>query len=274
MRQSIGFTGYLSDEEAGTSYAKAREYLPQIGRFAAEDVYGGSIAVPYSQNRYSYCYNNPLVLVDGDGRKPTWKKLKKKVGETWEEFTKWLKTDDGKIIFTTVTIGTVGIGTTLFGHPEGLGVAIGSEVGAISNGISNKMVGGSFANGYVGGAVNGAITTFGYMQGGGIASSFFGGTIGTMVTKLLEAKDKGEQVDYSKIFLESAGVGLFQLSLAQMFLNPLDKSSAGLNGYIRGIGSFFKEDLSLVGGTSSGIFVDAMYEYISEIVNKKERRKE
>ncbi|MGN0271205.1 MAG: RHS repeat domain-containing protein [Lachnospiraceae bacterium] len=88
MRQSIGFTGYLSDEEAGTSYAKAREYLPQIGRFAAEDVYGGSIAVPYSQNRYSYCYNNPLVLVDGDGRKPTWKSIQEELDELGDKAKK------------------------------------------------------------------------------------------------------------------------------------------------------------------------------------------
>ena len=86
--QSIGFTGYLSDEEAGTSYAKAREYLPQIGRFAAEDVYGGSIAVPYSQNRYSYCYNNPLVLVDGDGRKPTWKSIQEELDELGDKAKK------------------------------------------------------------------------------------------------------------------------------------------------------------------------------------------
>ena len=62
--QPFGFTGYYKDPATGNYFAQAREYIPGEGRFAAEDVFCGSIGVPASLNRFMYCFNNPLSYWD------------------------------------------------------------------------------------------------------------------------------------------------------------------------------------------------------------------
>lgn len=68
MIQPFGFTGYQMDEVSGMYFAQARRYDAQAGRFISEDKVNGIIAVPYSLNMYTYCWNNPMMLVDLDGR--------------------------------------------------------------------------------------------------------------------------------------------------------------------------------------------------------------
>ena len=68
--QPFGYTGYRYDNVADTYFAQAREYVPGVGRFAGEDWIKGSIEQPFSLNQYGYCYGNPFVLVDYDGKKP------------------------------------------------------------------------------------------------------------------------------------------------------------------------------------------------------------
>ena len=70
--QPFGYTGYQRDEIAGTYYAQAREYLAESGRFAGQDLIAGFMDLPFSMNRYSYCFNTPVVLVDLDGAWPKW----------------------------------------------------------------------------------------------------------------------------------------------------------------------------------------------------------
>lgn len=66
--QPFGYTGYQADEIAGTYFAQAREYLPEMGRFAAKDKNkyikkekAGTI------NLYNYCMQNPLRWIDPRG---------------------------------------------------------------------------------------------------------------------------------------------------------------------------------------------------------------
>ncbi len=68
--QPFGYTGYRYDDISGTYFAQAREYQPDNGRFMAEDVIKGNGAYPETLNHYGYCWNNPVVLVDRDGREP------------------------------------------------------------------------------------------------------------------------------------------------------------------------------------------------------------
>ena len=64
-----GFTGYIHDDIADTYFAQAREYMPEIGRFAGRDILKGQIEIPKSLNEYSYCHNDPVGFVDLNGMK-------------------------------------------------------------------------------------------------------------------------------------------------------------------------------------------------------------
>lgn len=65
-KQIFGFTGYQREEE-NLYFAQAREYMPQIGRFISKDLLKGNIYAPITLNEYSYCMNNPIMLVDRNG---------------------------------------------------------------------------------------------------------------------------------------------------------------------------------------------------------------
>lgn len=69
-KQPFGYTGYRYDAISQTYFAQAREYQPEYGRFMAEDIKSGNRTVPKTQNRYGYCWNNPLGMVDLDGKEP------------------------------------------------------------------------------------------------------------------------------------------------------------------------------------------------------------
>ena len=68
--QAFGYTGYQYDNVSGTYFAQAREYDPGVGRFAGMDVIGGFVDVPVTLNRYGYCLQNPVRLVDLNGKTP------------------------------------------------------------------------------------------------------------------------------------------------------------------------------------------------------------
>ena len=63
------FTGKEKDS-TGLYYYGARHYDPDLGRFLTRDPYIGKLVNPQSLNQYTYCYNNPLLFVDPDGRDP------------------------------------------------------------------------------------------------------------------------------------------------------------------------------------------------------------
>ncbi len=48
-----------------------REYQPETGRFVAQDIITGFKDIPFTMNRYTYCYNNPVLLVDRNGMFPS-----------------------------------------------------------------------------------------------------------------------------------------------------------------------------------------------------------
>lgn len=72
--EPMKFTGHERDL-LGTSsaaddldYMHARYYNPQIGRFLSLDPAAAMPRLPQSWNRYTYALNDPLLLVDPDGR--------------------------------------------------------------------------------------------------------------------------------------------------------------------------------------------------------------
>jgi RHS repeat-associated protein len=64
------FTGYEKDEETGLDFAQARYYGEGLGRFTSVDPVLESIkpTLPQTWNRYAYVLNNPLNIIDPDGK--------------------------------------------------------------------------------------------------------------------------------------------------------------------------------------------------------------
>lgn len=66
-----GYTGHVSDADAGLSYMQARYYDPSIRRFLSTDPAVPSPGGVFNFNRYAYASNNPLTNIDPDGRQST-----------------------------------------------------------------------------------------------------------------------------------------------------------------------------------------------------------
>ena len=62
-----GYTGHEHLPEFGLINCNARLYDPVIGRFLSPDPYVQAPDLSQSYNRYSYCWNNPLIYTDPDG---------------------------------------------------------------------------------------------------------------------------------------------------------------------------------------------------------------
>ena len=68
----VYFTGKKLDAETGLVYFGARYYIPKIGRFLTSDSIVQDPYNPQTLNRYTYCNNNPINLVDPTGHKWKW----------------------------------------------------------------------------------------------------------------------------------------------------------------------------------------------------------
>ena len=86
--QPFGYTGYRRDRTAGSYFAQAREYLPEVGRFMGRDLIKGLADFPFTLNEYGYCWNNPLMLVDRNGAWP----------EFIENVVEWGKEHKGAVV--------------------------------------------------------------------------------------------------------------------------------------------------------------------------------
>jgi len=63
------YRGYYYDAESGLFYVGSRYYDPVIGRFISPDEQINNDHI-LGANLYAYCYNNPVMLSDPDGRTP------------------------------------------------------------------------------------------------------------------------------------------------------------------------------------------------------------
>ena len=62
------YRGYIYDDETGLHYLKSRYYNPALCRFINADVVLGSVGQLLSHNMFAYCSNNPVNMVDPNGR--------------------------------------------------------------------------------------------------------------------------------------------------------------------------------------------------------------
>ena len=71
------FAGHERDDDQSAAtvgdvdYMHARYYNPMTGRFLSVDPVAGSPSRPQSWNRYAYASNNPVMMIDPDGRRST-----------------------------------------------------------------------------------------------------------------------------------------------------------------------------------------------------------
>lgn len=235
--QSFGYTGYQRDSVAGTYYAQAREYNARAGRFVGQDVIAGVIEKPFSMNRYTYCFNMPMVLVDLNGAWPKW----------IETMAKVVTVGVAVVAVGAVVVGTGGVAATVFA-----GVAVGGVVG----GFANEKAGGSYINGWTGGAVAGGIQAGGgYALGpvGTIIGGSFNG-IGSAITDRLDNIDKynnkyktSEQIEQDSVRMAKKGIlcsipGGF-MQWATDCADILDSVAQALMGYTpafgRGLNQFY-----------------------------------
>ncbi len=63
------YCGEYYDAETGFIYLRARYYDPMVGRFTSVD------PIKDGLNWYSYCYNNPVALIDNNGLWPSWSQI-------------------------------------------------------------------------------------------------------------------------------------------------------------------------------------------------------
>lgn len=130
------FTGKRLDEESGLYYFGARYYHPRLGRFLTPDTIVQDPLLPGTLDRYAYCHNNPLNLIDPTGHK--WK---------WKSFVRGLI---GGIVGAVVTIATGGLGAPLAFALGGM--AAGAVTGGLSGGWQGAVMGAA-----IGGAFGGAV---------------------------------------------------------------------------------------------------------------------
>ena len=67
-RDEAGFTGHIRHHGTGLTYAQARYYNPVTARFLSPDPVGFADEGPGYFSRYAYTMNDPVNLVDPDGR--------------------------------------------------------------------------------------------------------------------------------------------------------------------------------------------------------------
>jgi RHS repeat-associated protein len=70
LDNSFRFTGQYFDSEIEEYYLRARQYNPRIGRFISRDPVFGKSHQPLTLNRYLYCVNDPINLIDPSGELP------------------------------------------------------------------------------------------------------------------------------------------------------------------------------------------------------------
>jgi len=64
------YRGYYYDNETGLYYLQSRYYDAEVGRFVSVDE--PEIICEGEMNLFAYCYNNPVNLVDLDGKDAIW----------------------------------------------------------------------------------------------------------------------------------------------------------------------------------------------------------
>ena len=136
----FGYIGYEKDDIAGTYFAHIREYMPDIGRFIGQDLIAGFLDMPFTLNRYGYCFNNPLIIVDIDGAWPKWvENAGKAITNGINKVGNWVKDNKDNLIKVGIGVVGIGVGVAAVALTGGAaapaviaGIKVAATVGAVS----------------------------------------------------------------------------------------------------------------------------------------------
>ena len=163
--QPFGYTGYQHDTVAGAYFAQAREYERESGRFLSQDLIAGFADMPFSMNRYVYCFSSSIVFVDMDGTWPSLADIKNKVTKTVKDGVKWLdehKGDIGKIAVTVAgVVAVTALTVSTFGVGAGAVIAASATVGGTVGAVNSAKNGTNIADGLARGALIGTVGAIG-----------------------------------------------------------------------------------------------------------------
>ena len=166
--QPFTYTGYQKDDVTGTLFAQAREYMPRVGRFTAQDKIAGFAHAPNTLNTYAYCWNQPFKYVDLDGL------FLSEIGDWWNNNIVGTRTTYTRIYggpesdwlgfyaqSTTTTTTTSGgsLFTRNITYTNGVRTSSGGSFNPSFFGVANLSIGGSRTNtgqfrGHLNGGVN------------------------------------------------------------------------------------------------------------------------
>jgi len=144
------FTGKELDS-TGLYFYGARYYDPELGRFIQADTLVVHPNDPQDLNRYAYCRNNPLNLVDPTGH-GWFSKFFKKVGKAFKKAWRGIVAVAAVVAAYFVVVATGGTASP-FLYPF-----LGANMGMITGGISAARAGGNISKGMLMGAGIGAVT--------------------------------------------------------------------------------------------------------------------
>lgn len=163
--QPFGYTGYRHDGVAGTYFTQAREYEKEIGRFTSQDLVSGFADMPFSMNKYVYCFNSGLIFVDLDGAWPSLSDIKNKITTTAKKGAKWFnehKEDIGKIAVTVIGVAAVtALTVSTFGVGAGAVIVASATVGGTVGAVNSAKNGTNIADGLARGALIGTVGAIG-----------------------------------------------------------------------------------------------------------------
>src|SRR3989339_564089 len=84
-KQSHLFTGQIADDNTGLYYYNARYYDPILCTFISADPIVQAPYNPQSLNRYTYCLNNPINLIDPSGNAAVYLGLERR-GDSFKHY--------------------------------------------------------------------------------------------------------------------------------------------------------------------------------------------
>ena len=132
VQNPFRYRGYCYDEETGWYYLQTRYYDPVTGRFLNADSQINSTIL--GANLFAYCENNPVNMVDYNGR--SWEDVKNWFSNAWDATKEWV--ENAADAFSKSISGSIG---------GGFGIGAECQIGP-SKGALGANIGGEYSWSY------------------------------------------------------------------------------------------------------------------------------